>query len=186
MPKLPHIKNNTVAQENQEQVSPDLYEVQVIPPVGIPVPELLSDEIVSITGLDEIDKMPEVLRQRSKGHTRIFSGNFVEDTTITFNMTVNLNLGGNQANQNIIYKMFKEWARRNRDERNGVLRLKPDYVGQIILDQINRVGSPWRHLELLNVIIAEITGLDSAERENGEPMQLNLQLVAEDFDVDYG
>ncbi len=183
---LPSIRNSKVAKSIDEAATLERFAVQVIPPQGIVVPSILSEEIVSIGGLEMLDKMPEIVRQISLGHTRVFSSSFVEDTTIELNMVMNLNFSGAKANDMLIYKMWKQWARRHRNEFTGANSLKIDTVGNIIIDQHNKVGEVWRHVELINVLIMELTGLDETSIESQEPVQLTVNLVAEGFNVIMG
>jgi hypothetical protein len=183
--KLPHIESNVTTQNVDEAVTMNLFAVQFIPPAGVVVPEGIEDEIVSIGGLDVLDKIPDVVKQVSRGHTRNFSGAFIDDQTVELSMVVNLNMGGKKSNHILIHRMFKQWARLQRDDRTGALGLKKDYVGQIIIDQTNTVGDPWRNIDLRLAFIQEITGLDEIGLENGDAVQLNVTIVAEQPKVTY-
>lgn len=185
MPKLPHIRNNAVANEQAEALTLNQFFCQIIPPAGVVTVDWLSDEIKSISGLEQIDAVPALVEQMSRGHKRVFMGAFLDDSTLTLTFTFNLNLHGDLANDAIIYRMFKEWARKGRDDRTGANSLKRDYTGQIILEQHNVVGEVWRKIEASRVIISEgITGIDEVSLENGEPAELVVVLTLENPELE--
>jgi hypothetical protein len=181
--KLPHIKNSAVAQNTAEAVFTNLYEMQLFPPDGIPYIDHLVDEIVSISGLDKIDELPEIKTQKSRGHTRIFSAPMLGDTQLTLDMSINLNAHGKNADQIVIYEMFKQWGRRQRDERTGAMGLKPDCVGSGQLAQFNKGGFVWRRIKLTKALLASVTGFDEAALANGDPVMLKVKLVIEEFEL---
>jgi len=186
MPNLPHIKNNKVAQDIAEDVTLNRFNVLVTPPTGLPSVSWLKEEIKTIGGLDKIDVLPEIVTQLSRGHTRIYSGSFVDDTTLELTMTINLNAHGDKANDVIIYKMFKAWARRNRNEKTGATSLKRDSIGTVVIEQHNKIGEIWRQVDCTRVMIQEMSGLDEASLEAGDPAELSITLRVEEFDVNYG
>lgn len=183
MGKLPHYENSQSAMEQAEAVTNNLFEMTIQPPNGIQVPKTLTEEIFSISGLDILDSSPEISRQLAKGHTRLHSQVFLEDTTLPIEVVINLNLHGRDADQNIIYNMFKEWQRVKRNEKNGASSLKYKQTGKFIIKQTNVEGFVWRMIEASVVFIGNITGFDEQSIESGEPVQLTVQLHAEQYKV---
>lgn len=183
--KLPHIKNSQVAQDVAEAVTTNLYQMLITPPSGIVAPDWLVDEIVSIGGLDAVDKIPEIIKQQARGHNRAYHAVFIDDTTIELTLVINLNAHGPQALEIPIYKAFKSWARRVRNEDTGSNSLKINTVGGATLDQFNKIGEVWRKLEFKRVLLGPITGLDEAALASDEPVSLNVTLVCEEFKVTY-
>ena len=186
MADLPHIKNSKVAQDIAEALTLNTFNMLITPPSGIVAPSWLSAEIKTIGGLDALDKLPEIVRQKSRGHDRIFSGVFLDDTSLELTITINLNLHGNDANDAVIHKMFKSWARRQRNEDTGATSLKKDCVGSFLLQQTNKIGEIWRAVKGIRVLVQEITGLDEAGLEAGEPVELTVTIVVEDKEISYG
>lgn len=180
--KLPHIKNSQVAQEVAEAVFTNEYELQLFPPSGIPQVNWLVDEIVSISGLDKIDELPEIKVQTARGFTRVYSSPFVESTHLELELKINLNAHGRNADQIVIYEMFKQWARRNRDERTGVSGLKIDAVGSGQLIQQNKAGFVWRRLDFQRILVQSISMTDEIAFENGDPVQLTVKVVVEQWE----
>ena len=186
MPKLPHIKNNEVAQDIAEDLTLNRFNMQITPPAGVPNVSWLSDEIKTIGGLDAIDKLPEIVKQTSRGHTRNFSGSFVDDQSLEIALTINLNAHGEKANDIVIYKMFKAWARKHRNELTGETGLKRDAVGSFILEQHNKIGEVWRKVSGKRVLLSEFSGLDEASLEAGDPVELSVTMIVEEFDLELG
>lgn len=181
--KLPHVRNSAVAQGVQEAVFNNLYEMQLFPPDGIPYVDYLVDEITSITGLDKVDELPQIKKQTARGHTRVFSAPMLETTHLELEMKVNINAQGRNADQIVIYEMFKQWARRQRDERTGAMGIKFDSVGSGQLTQFNKKGYVWRRLRLDRILIESITGFDDVSLENSEPIQLTVKIVVEEWEL---
>ncbi len=186
MAKLPHIKNSQVAQDIAEDLTLNRFNMLITPPAGIVAPAWLSDEIFSVGGLDALDKLPEIVKQKSRGHDRAFNGSFLDDTTIELTITMNLNLHGENADDAVIHKMWKSWSNRIRNEDTGATSLKRDCVGKCTLDQHNKIGGIWRSIQGIRVLLQEINGLDEAGLEAGEPVQLVAVIVIEDKKVSYG
>lgn len=181
--KLPHVRNSAVAQGVQEAVFTSLYEMQLFPPDGIPFVDSLVDEIVSITGLDKLDELPAIKTQLSRGHTRVFTAPLLESTHLELEMKVNLNASGRNADQLVIYEMFKQWARRQRDERTGAMGIKIDCIGSGQLAQFNKKGDIWRRIRLDRILIESITGFDEVALENNDPVQLTVKIVVEEWEL---
>lgn len=181
--KLPHVRNSAVAQNVEEAVFNSLYEMQIFPPDGIPYVDKLVDEIASISGLDKLDELPEIKTQLSRGHTRVFTAPLLDSTHLELEMKVNINAQGRNADQIVIYEMFKQWARRQRDERTGAMGLKIDCVGSGQLAQHNKAGFVWRRIRLDRILIESITGFDEVALENNDPIQLTVKIVVEEWEL---
>ncbi|WNN12305.1 hypothetical protein MA9V2_056 [Chryseobacterium phage MA9V-2] len=181
--KLPHVRNSAVAQQSAEAIFGALYEMQLFPPQGIPFVEYLKDEITSISGLGKIDELPEIVTQLARGHTRVFMKPYLDSTHLELELKVNINASGVNADQIVIYEMFKQWARRQRDERTGAMGIKANCVGSGELSQANKPGFAWRRIDLKRILIQSIEGFDEAALENGDPIQLTVKIVVEEWDL---
>ncbi len=175
--------NNTNAMSLNDAATGERFVVQIIPPKGIVVPGMLSEEIVAINGLETMLRVPETIKQPAVGHERIFKASWIPDSSIPFNLVMNLNFSGKLGNEMEIYNMWMGWANRIYNKTTGATSLKRDYVGTVIIEQHNKAGYVWRRTELSTVIIDEITGLDEAAVESQEPMQLTVNLIAEKFET---
>lgn len=182
--KLPHIKNSAVAQQIAEAVFSNLYEMQVIPPKGIPFIEHLADEITKIGGLGKIDELPETAIQKSRGHTRVHVKPYLDSTHLELELTINLNAHGLNADQIVIYEMFKQWARKHRDERTGAMGLKFDAMGQAEISLFNKAGFIFRKIYCKMFMVTEISAIDEVSLESGDPVELTVKAVVEDWDYD--
>jgi hypothetical protein len=182
--KLPHIKNSSVAQQLAEAVFTNLYEMQIVPPKGIPFIEHLSDEITKIGGLGKIDELPETAVQKSRGHTRVHVKPYLDSTHLDLELTINLNAHGPNADQIVIYQMFKQWARKHRDERTGAMGLKIDSIGQAEISMFNKAGFIWRKVYCKTIMITEISAVDELSLDAGDPVTLTVKAVCEDWDYE--
>ena len=181
--KLPHIKNSAVAQNVAEAVFTNLYEFQIFPPQGVPAVDHLVDEIVSIGGLDKVDELPEVKKQTSRGHTRVYIAPMLEDTVLELEVKINLNAHGTNADQIVIYEMFKQWARLNRDERTGAMGLKADAVGSGQLSCFNKKGFVWRRFKFDRILLGEVKGISDLDLTASDPLDLTVKLYCEGFEL---
>lgn len=178
---LPHFNTSRVATNKAEAVTGQTYEFILLPPDGVVIPDTVKQEAKNITGLDGVNKLPEIFRQQGRGHTRIFHSAFLDDTTLEITVTFNINLHGNDANDNKIYKCINEWARLIRDPDTGALGLKTNTVGSFIINHGNVRGITWRQITGENVLITNIEGLDELSFEDGEAKELTVTFLAEKY-----
>ena len=74
MPKLPHIKNSEVTAEYAEPVFSSLFELTLMPPAGVVIPDTIDEQIQSISGLGTLDNAPDVVSQKvAQNQSRQFS-----------------------------------------------------------------------------------------------------------------
>jgi hypothetical protein len=182
--KLPHIKNNVVAQQSAEAVFSNLYEMQLTPPDGVPFVEHLTDEITSVGGLGDIEKLPETKVQKSRGHSRVYTAPMLDETHITLDLKINLNAHGPNAKDIVIYEMFKAWARLHRDDRDGSMGIKAECIGSGRLTLFNKKGFVFKKYIFKRMLIESIGWIDSVALDSGEPVSLDVKLVVEEFETD--
>lgn len=144
MPKLPHIKNSTVTAELAEAAYSALFEFQLMPPSGVVIPDNIDEQITNVSGLDTLEAAPGVVSQPYKvGQSRQFSG-LVTSNVHNVELSMNLNLHGPDTNDPMILNCFNAWNAKRKNPRTAAFGLKKDYIGQMIMQQFNQVGTVWR------------------------------------------
>lgn len=143
---LPHYSQDQTAKKGMqyEPVQPNLFEVTLLPPAGVAGSSLLLQHVNKITGLDVYKEIAPV-EQKYKFSKRTFAG-MPDETTMDVEIEFSLNL--NDSNQAYLYKTLRAWYNKQFDPLTGVMGLKKDYVGTIVVVQFNRAGDIYRTLTL--------------------------------------
>lgn len=156
---LPHITNSTAGREKYDVLYKNIFEVQFTLPEAIR-PDFGSDEailtehVLSINGLENLDKAPEAsVTQKFMGTTRTYLAAGLADTSAEITVVLSLNL--RNGTDNYIYKLFKAWSKLNYDIATGAKSLKKDYSADWLKVQIgNRAGDIYRQVIFKDVIIS--------------------------------
>jgi hypothetical protein len=133
---LPHYSQDQTSRKGSqwEPVQSNLFEVTVIPPAGVKGSPLLLQHVNSIGGLDLYREVSEV-QQKYKFATRSYAG-MPDNTSLDININFSLNL--NDSNQAYLYKTLREWYNLQYDPQTGLMGLKKDYTGTLVIVQFNR------------------------------------------------
>ena len=148
---LPHYSQDQTSRQgrNFEPVQTNLFEVTILPPAGVANAPLMLQHINSISGLD-LYKEVAAVGQKYKFSDRSFAG--MPDST-TVDVSINFSLNLNEANQAYLYKTVRDWYNAAYDPQTGVMGLKKDYVGTIVVVQFNRAGDIYRTVTLEDCFI---------------------------------
>ena len=143
---LPHYSQDQTSKAGRqfEPVQGNLFEVTILPPAGVADAPLLLQHVNSVSGL-ELYKAPGEVAQKYKFSSRSYAG-MPDDTTLTVGINFSLNL--NEANQAYLYKTMRQWYNLAYDPQTGVMGLKKDYTGTIVIVQFNRAGDIYRTITL--------------------------------------
>jgi hypothetical protein len=149
---LPHYSQDQTSRAGRqfEPVQANLFEVTILPPAGVANAPLMLQHINSIGGLDLYKELP-VMEQKYKWSQRSYSGVPAESVV---NVTINFSLNLNEANQAYVYKTLKQWYNSQYNPQTGVMGLKKDYVGTIVVVQFNRAGDIYRTVTLEDCFIS--------------------------------
>ena len=155
---LPHITNSTAGREKYDVLYKNIFEVQFTLPEAIK-PDFGSDEailtehVISISGLENLDKAPEAnVVQKFMGTTRTYLSGGLADTSAEITVKLSLNL--RNGTDNYIYKLFRAWSKLNYDIATGDKSLKKDYTADFLSVKIgNRAGDIYRDITFKDVII---------------------------------
>ena len=143
--------------------------------------DILSSQIISIDGLDNLQKQIQTYKKKHLGIEVTFVKPFVESTGIEFTISFNLNL--RKISDNYVFKLFKEWLDTIYNLATGMQTLKFQYMAEnMTIFQANRDGTIWRQIDLKNVFITNIGGLNNLDYSSSEPQNLNVTFFAEYWD----
>lgn len=180
MPKLPHIKNSEVTAEYAEPVFSSLFELTLMPPAGVVIPDTIDEQIQSISGLGTLDNAPDVVSQKvAQNQSRQFSALTVSNIH-NLTITMNLNLHGPDTNDPVIYNAFQSWNAKRRNPLTGAMGLKKGYVGSWILVENNQVGTAWRVTSYKNGFPkGPISAVDSHDKNSDDIYTCQVTLTSE-------
>lgn len=183
---LPHITNSQAGRNKYEVLYKNIFEVY------FDLPELLkkdfgqdsailTEHVLSISGLNNLDKVPEAgTTQKFMGTTRTYQNSGVDDTSAE--ITVNFSLNLRNGTDNYIYKLFKAWAKLNYDIATGNKSLKTDYTADWMRILVgNRAGDVYRKIVFKDVMLAgPIEATDEYNYDtNSEAVQLTVKFKSD-------
>jgi hypothetical protein len=176
---LPHFLNSKTSTSNFEPIYKNLFEISVLPPIGVTGAELLLEHVISLSGF-EPDKLEDTVAQTYKGAQRSFAKAKPETTAIDLTIEFSLNL--NTANEMYIFQTLRSWARKIYNPLTGEQGLKKDYVGTIIVTNYNRAGEIFWRRTVHNAFIKgdSLKMLAEMNYEDSE-----LETLSIDFKGDY-
>lgn len=170
---LPHYSQDQTSKKGMqyEPVQANLFEVTILPPAGVADQTLLIQHVNSIAGLD-LYKAIEAKTQKFKFATRSYAG-MPSETSV--DVTVNFSLNLNNANQAYLYKTLRQWYNKQFDPQTGVMGLKKDYVGTLVIVQFNRAGDIYRTVTLEDCFITSALGFTTElNYESSDPATLEV------------
>ena len=161
---LPHIQNSQAGRDKYDVLYKNIFEVYFTLPTALrdefgQDEALLTEHVLSIGGLNALDKAPETVSQKFMGTTRTFLASGIDDTSAEITVKLSLNL--RNGTDNYIYKLFKAWNKLNYDITTGEKSLKKDYTADWLRISIgNRAGDVYREIVFKDVIMYGGLGLN--------------------------
>lgn len=134
---LPHTRNSVAGNNCYEPVVPSQFAVYLMPPSGVSDATILTEHVQSIEGFFT-EYQGEIINQKFQTATRNYDSNN-KRTDGQFTIVFSLNL--DDANDNYVRRIIKEWCRKKWNPITGVRGLKKDYIGQVTCVRYNRDGS---------------------------------------------
>jgi hypothetical protein len=182
---LPHIKNVKAGMEKWDPMHQSIFEVGFTVPASLADQgftgdelEILSQQVVSISGLDALQKVAGVNSQKFLGVDVSFLNPTLDSTTAEFSIVFNLNL--RNTTDAYVLNLFKAWGRLSYDIGNGKRTLKKDYTCDTMhISEANRDGTVWREIIFKDVFITALAGLDGLDYSNSEARQLTVTFRAD-------
>ena len=184
-----HYKNSIAAREMYEVVSPALFEVNFMFPTLIQginkngETEYTFEHVRSISGLDGVTPTVGNVVQKFKFAERHYAAAGPDKTSLELTITFTMNL--NNARENYIYNMFRQWYDLIYNPQNGQMLTKRQYAGGSYLDiyEHDRDGEIWRHIKCFNIFPSTPpTGLNDNNYDSvGEAKTLSITFIVDDW-----
>ena len=185
---LPHVKNITSGVNRYDPNGSAVFEVYFTLPDAIKSQfaedeVILTQQVTEVTGINALQKNTAVGTQRFMGVNVSFANPVLDDTRAEITITFNLNL--RNANDNFVLKIFQAWKNLNYNLADGTRTLKADYVADNIrIAEANRDGTIWRSYVFHDVLLEEITGIDSLNYDTNDARKLSVKFRADYWDDD--
>lgn len=169
-----HYRNYTASIKKYEPVIGAYNSASLFLPTGENL-ELLQEHIDKITGLEGVNPGVNKVTQKAGLHDRTYAG-VPEQTSLDITIELTLNL--NNAHENYIYNTIRHWFDMSYNRDTGEFGLKVDYAAEGHIEQCDRDGTPWRVVDLIDIVPLKLTGLPDADFSSTEPARLVLTLSA--------
>lgn len=155
---LPHIKNSTAGINLFDPVHKSIFEVYFTLPEALRKEfgkdeALISQHVLTVSGLDALYKAPETDVQKFMGTDRSYIKPTVGETSANIEIEFSLNL--RNGTDNYILKLFRAWAALGYDISTGRRSLKKDYCAQWLKIAIaNREGDIYQEIVFKDIMVA--------------------------------
>lgn len=185
---LPHVRQIKSGINRYDPVHGAVFEVYFVLPDAIKsefqeTEALLTEQVVSVSGLDALNKTTPVGKQRFMGVDVSHHGPVMDDTRANLTIVFNLNL--REVTDNFVYKAFYAWKNLDYNLLDGTRTLKRDYTADTLrIAEANRDGTIWRSYVFHDVQLENVTGLDTLDYTDNEPKQLTVTFVSDFHDHD--
>lgn len=173
---LPHIRSIKSGINKWDPVHRSIFELSFELPTpiqGLFQEEniILSQQVVSVTGLDALQKTTAVGEQKFYGVTVSYLNPTLETTAADLQVVFNLNL--RNVTDNFVLKIFRAWENLSYDLSDGTRSIKSDYCcSSLKIAEGNRNGDVWRSYEFKDVMLTGVEGLNELNYTNNEAAQL--------------
>ena len=183
---LPHISNSKAGVNKWDPVHTNIFEVYFSIPEAIRSQfgqdeALLTEHVLSISGLGALNRAPGVSQQKFMGTDRSYINPKVDNTFAEITVRLSLNLRNDV--DNYIYKLFRAWASLGYDMSTGARSLKRDYCADFLKIAIaNRQGDIFHEVVFKDVMInGDLTGLDELNYETTDALELEVKFVSDSW-----
>ena len=183
---VPHILNIESGYNKYDPVHKSIFEVKFTLPTfldqfnaeyttsTIPTVDLLGQQVVSVSGLEALQKTPAIGEQKFHGATVSYINPVLDSTAADITVVFNLNL--RNVTDNFVLRVFKDWARICYDIQTGARLLKSQYCcSSLVIAEANRDGAIWRAYAFKDVMLASIQGLADLDYSATDAQQLTVQ-----------
>jgi hypothetical protein len=187
---LPHIKNVAAGMARWDPVYQSIFSV------GFTVPSsmageydqnemlILSQQVISISGLDNLQSSIKTYTQKYLGVDVAFYYPTLDNTGIDYTIQFNLNI--RNKSDVYVFKIFKQWLNLIYSASTGVVALKAQTYGKMIILEANRDGTIWRQVVLKNVIVTDVKGMETLDYTSSDVRTLNVTFHADYWDETIG
>ena len=183
---VPHVRSVKAGTNYYDPVNTAVFEVEFEFPglISSALKDnigLLTEQVTSVTGLDNLLKTPAAGQQKFFGADVSYLNPTLDNTYAEITIEFNLNL--RSVTDNYVLDAFMQWRNLNYNLGNGARYLKKDYVAPKILIKVaNRDGTVWRVVNLWDVMLVNITGLDGLDITANESPKLQCTFRSDYWD----
>lgn len=183
---VPHVRSVNAGRNYYDPVNTAVFEVEFEFPGLISSAlkdniSLLTEQVTNVTGLDNLLKTPAAGQQKFFGADVSYLNPTLDTTYAEITIEFNLNL--RSVTDNYVLDAFMQWRNLNYNLGNGARYLKKDYVAPKILIKVaNRDGTVWRVVNLWDVMLVNITGLDGLDITTNESPKLQCTFRSDYWD----
>lgn len=183
---VPHVRSVNAGRNYYDPVNTAVFEVRFSFPglISAAVKDniaLLTEQVTNVGGLDNLLKTPAAGQQKFFGADVSYLNPTLDNTYAEITIDFNLNL--RSVTDNYVLDAFMQWRNLNYNLGNGARYLKKDYVAPFIEIKIaNRDGTVWRVVKLWDVMLINITGLDSLDITSNESPKLQCTFRSDYWD----
>ena len=184
---VPHVRSVNAGRNYYDPVNTAVFEVEFDFPglikaaVGINTIGILTEQVTNVSGLDNLLKTPAAGQQKFFGADVSYLNPTLDNTYAEITIDFNLNL--RNVTDNYVLDAFMQWRNLNYNLGNGARYLKKDYVAPKILIKVaNRDGTVWRVINLWDVMLINITGLDGLDITANESPKLQCTFRSDYWD----
>ena len=184
---VPHVRSVSAGNNYYDPVNTAVFEVEfdfpklIASSIGTTDIGILTEQVTSVTGLDNLLKTPAAGQQKFFGADVSYLNPTLDNTYAEITIEFNLNL--RNVTDNYVLDAFMQWRNLNYNLGNGARYLKKDYVAPKILIKVaNRDGTVWRVVNLWDVMLVNITGLDGLDITTNESPKLQCTFRSDYWD----
>jgi len=187
---LPHIKNVAAGIHRWDPVYQSIFSVGFTMPPSMAGEYnqdemlILSQQVIAISGLDNLQSSIKTYTQKYLGVDVTFYYPALDNTGIDYTIVFNLNI--RDKSDVYVYKIFKQWLNLIYSAATGVIALKAQTYGRMIILEANRDGTIWRQVVLKNVIVTSVKGLETLDYTSTDVRQLAVTFHADYWDETIG
>jgi len=182
---LPHINNVKAGANKYDPVHKAIFEVYFTLPNALRHVDniaqdeaILTEQVVSVSGLDALQKTTAAGEQKFFGVTVSYLNPTVDTTSAEISMVLNMNL--RNVTDNYVLKIFRAWENLSYDLSTGIRGIKSDYISDNLrVAEATRNGEIWRSYIFHNVMLTAVTGLEDLDYSSNDARQLNVTFRAD-------
>lgn len=187
---LPHIKNVKSGINYHDPMHSAIFEVYFTLPTVLQAEfkedeATLTEQVVSVSGLDVLNKTVQAGTQKFFGVDASFLQPTLDQTFAEIQIVFNLNI--RNVTDAWVLKIFKAWGKMGYDMADGTRTLMADYVADNLrISEANRDGTIWRSYVFHKVMVTGISGADTLNYTDNEARQLTVTFRSDWWDEDMG
>ena len=185
---LPHVRNIKSSVNRWDPNHSAVFEVYFTLPAAIQGQfaedeAILTEQVTDVSGLDQLQKNTPVGKQRFMNVDVSHSSPVIDETRATITIVFNLNL--RNVTDNFVLKVLMAWKNLNYNLADGTRTLKNTYVADNLrIAEANRDGTIWRSYVFHDVILGDITGIDTLNYDDNEARKITAVFISDFWDDD--